>query len=201
MEAFVESMMQTLGPFGIALLMFLENVFPPIPSELIMPLAGYLATSGDMNIFVVIIAGTVGSLLGTLPWYYLGKRLGHEGVRRLATRHGRWLTMHPSDVDAASERFKRHGKTSVLVGRLIPTVRTLISVPAGVAAMPIGQFLLYSTIGTFVWTTALALAGYLLGQAYETVADYVDPVSTGVLVILIGVYLYRVATFKEEATG
>lgn len=198
MEAFVESMMQKLGSFGIGLLMFLENVFPPIPSELIMPLAGYLATRGDMNIALVIVAGTVGSLVGTLPWYYLGKRLGHDGVRRFAARHGRWLTMHPSDVDAASERFKRHGNASVLVGRLIPTVRTLISVPAGVANMPMGRFLLFSTVGTFVWTTASAMAGYLLGQAYETVSHYVDPISTAVLVGLVGVYVYRVMTFKEE---
>jgi membrane protein DedA with SNARE-associated domain len=199
MEAFVESMMQKLGPFGIGLLMFLENVFPPIPSELIMPLAGYLATRGDMNIFIVIAAGTVGSLLGTLPWYYLGRRLGHDGVCKLASRQGRWLTMRPSDVDAASERFKRHGKASVVIGRLIPAVRTLISVPAGVANMPMGQFLAFSAIGTFVWTAALAMAGYLLGQAYETVADYVDPVSTAVLVGLVAVYVYRVATFKRES--
>ncbi|WP_312405897.1 DedA family protein [Rhizobium sp.] len=200
MEAFVQAIMQRLGPFGIGLLMFLENVFPPIPSELIMPLAGYLAARGDMNIFVVIGAGTVGSLLGTLPWYYLGRRLGHHGVRRLAEEHGRWLTMSPSDVDAASDRFKRHGNWSVMLGRLIPTVRTLISVPAGVANMPLGQFLLFSSIGTLLWTAALALAGYLLGQAYSTIQDYVDPVSTAVLIILIGYYIYRVVTFKKERT-
>ena len=200
MEAFVQILMQRLGPFGIALLMFLENVFPPIPSELIMPLAGYLATRGDMNILVVIGAGTVGSLLGTLPWYYLGRRLGHHGVRRLAENHGRWLTMSPSDVDAASDRFKRHGNWSVMLGRLIPTVRTLISVPAGVANMPLGRFLLFSSIGTLLWTAALALAGYLLGQAYSTIQDYVDPVSTTVLIILVGYYIYRVVTFKKEST-
>jgi len=200
MEAFVQAIMQGLGPFGIGLLMFLENVFPPIPSELIMPLAGYLAARGDMNIFVVIGAGTVGSLLGTLPWYYLGRRLGHHGVRRLAEEHGRWLTMSPSDVDAASDRFKRHGNWSVMLGRLIPTVRTLISVPAGVANMPLGQFLLFSSIGTLLWTAALALAGYLLGQAYSTIQDYVDPVSTAVLIILIGYYIYRVVSFKTERT-
>ena len=198
MEAFVQTMMQQLGPFGIGLLMFLENVFPPIPSELIMPLAGYLATQGDMNILTVIAAGTVGSLLGTLPWYYLGRRLGHEGVRRLARTHGRWLTMSPSDVDAASDRFKRHGSSSVLLGRLIPTVRTLISVPAGVSNMPLGQFLVFSSIGTLLWTAALASAGFLLGQAYSVIQDYVDPISTAVLVILVGVYIFRVATFKEE---
>lgn len=198
MEAFVQSMMERLGAFGIGLLMFMENIFPPIPSELIMPLAGYLATQGDMNILSVIAAGTMGSLLGTLPWYYLGRRLGHDGVRRLASKHGRWLTMSPSDVDAASERFKRHGKASVLVGRLIPTVRTLISVPAGVANMPLGSFLLFSAVGTLVWTAALALAGFLLGQAYDIIERYVDPVSTTVLVILVATYIYRVATYKED---
>lgn len=198
MEHLVHMMMEKLGPVGIALLMFLENVFPPIPSELIMPLAGYLATRGDMNIFVVIAAGTAGSMLGILPWYFLGRRLGHEGVRKFASRHGRWLTMTASDVDAATDRFKRHGAISVLIGRLIPTVRTLISVPAGVATMPIGRFLALSFVGTLAWTAALAVAGYLLGQAYSTVADYVDPVSTGVLVVLVAIYIYRVVTYKEE---
>lgn len=198
MEAFVQSTMERLGAFGIGLLMFMENIFPPIPSELIMPLAGYLATQGGMDILWVIASGTMGSLLGTLPWYYLGRRLGHDGVRRLASKHGRWLTMSPSDVDAASERFKRHGKASVLVGRLIPTVRTLISVPAGVANMPLGSFLLFSAVGTLVWTAALALAGFLLGQAYDIIERYVDPVSTTVLVILVAIYIYRVATYKED---
>ena len=198
MEAFVQSMMERLGAFGIGLLMFLENIFPPIPSELIMPLAGYLATQGDLNILSVIAAGTMGSLLGTLPWYYLGRRLGHDGVRRLASKHGRWLTMSPSDVDVASERFKRHGKASVLVGRLIPTVRTLISVPAGVANMPLGSFLLFSAVGTLVWTAVLALASFFLGQAYDIIERYVDPVSTTVLVILVAIYIYRFATYKED---
>lgn len=198
MEVFVQTIMQRCGPVGIALLMFLENVFPPIPSELIMPLAGYLATRGDMNILVVIAAGTIGSLLGTLPWYYLGRRLGHDGVRHLAEKHGRWLTMSPSDVDAASDRFKRHGNLSVTLGRLIPTVRTLISVPAGVANMPLWQFIFFSSIGTLLWTAALALAGYLLGQAYDLIQEYVDPISTSVLILLGGYYIYRVATFKKE---
>jgi membrane protein DedA with SNARE-associated domain len=198
MEAFVHAMMQRLGPLGIALLMILENIFPPIPSELIMPLAGYLATRGDMSIIVVIVAGTIGSLLGTLPWYFLGRRLGHDGAQALAQRYGRWLTMAPADVDAAADRFRRHGRMSVLVGRLIPTVRTLISVPAGVERMPIFEFLAFSMIGTLVWTTGLATAGYILGQAYEVVGDYVDPISIAVLAVLTGWYLYRVATFRNR---
>ena len=198
MENLVHMLMEKLGAFGIGLLMFLENIFPPIPSELIMPLAGYLATRGDMNIVVVIAAGSIGSMLGILPWYFLGRWLGHDGVRKFASRHGRWLTMTASDVDAATDRFKRHGAVSVLVGRLIPTVRTLISVPAGVANMPIGTFLTLSFVGTLIWTSALAVAGYLLGQAYSVVADYIDPVSTGVLILLVGIYVYRVITYKPE---
>ncbi|MNI80704.1 Inner membrane protein YqjA [compost metagenome] len=108
--------------------------------------------------------------------------------------------MSPSDVDAAADRFKRHGNSSVLLGRLIPTVRTLISVPAGVANMPLGTFLLFSSIGTLVWTAALALAGYFLGQAYSVIQDFVDPVSTAVLIILVGYYIYRIVTFKKERT-
>ena len=196
MEEFVQSVMATLGSAGIALLMFLENIFPPIPSELIMPLAGYLTSLGEMHILTVIAAGTLGSLCGIVPWYFLGKWLGYDGVRKLAVRHGRWLTMTPADVDSAAEKFARNGKASVLLGRLIPTVRTLISIPAGVAGMPFGQFLVLSAIGTFLWTSALASSGYLLGQAYGIVKDYVDPVSTIVMCLLIGTYIYRVVTYK-----
>ena len=200
MEGFVQSMMQQFGVFGIALLMFLENIFPPIPSELIMPLAGYLSTQGDMSIFAVIAAGSAGSLLGIVPWYFLGRMLGEKRLKSFAARHGRWVTMSPSDIETAGKRFRRHGRLSVLVGRLIPTVRTLISVPAGIAKMPFWQFLLYSAIGSIIWSAALAFAGYGLGQAYEVVKDYVNPVSTGILVLMVAAYAYRVITFKPQAS-
>lgn len=188
--------MDHFGVFGIGLLMFLENIFPPIPSELIMPLAGYLATRGDMSIVTVIAAGSIGSLLGILPWYFLGRVLGEKKLKAFAARHGRWLTMSPSDIETASDRFRRNGRVSVLVGRLIPTVRTLISVPAGIARMPFWQFCAFSAVGSVLWTAALALSGYGLGQAYETVKTYVDPVATTVLCALIIAYGYRVVTFK-----
>ncbi|MCK8781701.1 DedA family protein [Rhizobium sp. NTR19] len=200
MEGFVHSMMQQFGVFGIALLMFLENIFPPIPSELIMPLAGYLSTQGDMSIFAVVAAGSVGSLLGIIPWYFLGRMLGEKRLKSFAARHGRWVTMSPEDIETAGERFRRHGRLSVLVGRLIPTVRTLISVPAGIARMPFWQFLLYSAVGSVIWTAALAFAGYGLGQAYEVVKDYVDPISTGIFVIIVVAYAYRVITFKPHTS-
>ena len=197
MDAFVRSMMETLGPFGIALLMFLENVFPPIPSELIMPLAGYQAASGQMSLLMVILAGTVGSLAGVIPWYYAGRFVGERRLKRFTERHGRWLTMGPEDVDAADRWFRKYGIAAVLFGRLVPAVRTLISVPAGIAKMSFLTFLIFSAIGSAAWTTLLAYAGYALGQNYEAVESYVGPVSNAVLIAIVGFYIYRVATFDR----
>ncbi|WP_040489314.1 DedA family protein [Fulvimarina pelagi] len=199
MDAFVSEMMNTLGPFGIALLMFLENIFPPIPSELIMPLAGYEAATGSMSIATVIISGTIGSLLGIIPWYYVGEWMGLRRTKRFAAKHGRWITMGPQDVDKANDWFNRHGPEAVLFGRLVPTVRTLISVPAGIAHMSLWKFLIYSAMGSAVWTSLLAFAGYFLRSQYEAVENYVGPVSNAVLVIILIVYLYRVWTFDSES--
>lgn len=200
METLVQSLVENLGVFGIALLMFLENIFPPIPSELIMPLAGYLAARGEISLLTVIFAGTAGSLLGILPWYFLGRAFGQNRLELLAARYGRWLTMTPDDVTAAVRVFNRYGPASVLCGRLVPAVRTLISVPAGLARMPFSTFFAYSAVGTFLWTTFLTLSGYTLGQAYESVSAYVDPVSTTVLVLIVLIYIYRVVTFRPQRT-
>lgn len=198
MDVFVKTMMDSFGPFGIALLMLLENIFPPIPSELIMPLAGYEAAAGRMSIVTVILAGTIGSLAGVVPWYYAGRFMGEARLKRLADRHGRWMTLSPGDVDVANAWFRRHGVMAVLFGRLVPTVRTLISVPAGIACMPIGTFLIFSAIGSAIWTSLLALAGYLLGQNYEAVEGYVGPVSNAVLAVIVLFYIYRVVTFERS---
>lgn len=186
---------------GVALLMLAENLFPPIPSELIMPLAGFVAARGDMSLPGVIAAGTLGSVLGALPWYWLGRRYGADRLRKLAGRHGRWLTVSPADVDRARTWFDRHGRTGVLVGRLVPAVRTLISVPAGLAAMPMIPFLVYSTIGTLVWTTLLAGAGYWLQDRYEQVSIYLDPVSKIVVGLIVLTYIYRLVTWRSEAAS
>ncbi|MBB3934986.1 DedA family protein [Aureimonas phyllosphaerae] len=198
MDTFVQSLMQDYGVVGIAFLMFLENIFPPIPSEIIMPLAGYQAATGDHSFFSVVIAGTLGSILGILPWYYLGLWFGEERIIRLADRYGRWMTMTAEDVEAADRWFRKYGLWAVLFGRLVPTVRTLISVPAGLSRMPMPTFLFFSAIGTLVWTTGLALAGYLLAQQYELVDQYVGPVSNGVIAIVVLIYIYRVVTFKPS---
>lgn len=195
---FITEFMQNSGYLGVFALMALENIFPPIPSELIMPFAGFVAARGDLSVAGVLIAGTAGSVAGALPWYYAGKVYGKERLEKLADKHARWLTVTHGDIEHAMEAFEKHGRKVVLLGRLIPAIRTLISVPAGLAKMPLPQFLLYSTVGSLIWTGILTAAGYLLESQYERVADYVDPVSKVVLFGLLGWYLYRVATFKSR---
>jgi membrane protein DedA with SNARE-associated domain len=190
-------MVESTGVFGIALLMLLENVFPPIPSELIMPLAGYTAAQGDANIVLVIVAGTIGSLAGAFFWYWIGSAIGEERLKRFADRYGRWLTLSRSDIEKADDWFDRHGHKAVLIGRLVPTVRTLISIPAGLSEMSRSTFLIYSGIGTAAWTTLLAVLGYALGSQYEQVSAWIDPISIGVLLLIVAFYLYRVVTFGK----
>ena len=189
------------GYVGIALLMLLENVFPPIPSELIMPMAGYAAARGELSIVGVVLAGTAGSLAGALLWYGVGRWVGCERLKRWAAGHGRWLTLAPDEIDDAAAWFRRHAALAVLIGRLVPGVRTLISVPAGFAAMPLARFTVYTAIGTAAWTTLLALAGYLLGEHNRKVADWFDPLAHVVMLVLAAIYLYRVVTFKHRTTS
>jgi membrane protein DedA with SNARE-associated domain len=179
------------GYWGILALMLLENIFPPIPSEAIMPLAGFLAARGDLDFFWVVFAGTMGSYLGAIPWYYAGRVFGEERVRAVTRRFGRWLTISEDDVDKAAHWFHAHGKSAVFFGRLIPAIRTLISVPAGIARMPFSTFTFFTLLGSALWTGLLTLAGYLLHAEYDRVAVYLDPGSKIVVGIVVAVYLYR----------
>jgi membrane protein DedA with SNARE-associated domain len=192
--------LQKMGVLGIALMMFAENVFPPIPSELIMPLAGFSAARGEGNLLIVIIAGSIGSLLGALLWYYIGQKIGAKTLKRWATKHGRWLTLSPREVEQSCAWFNRHGGKAVFIGRLIPAVRTLISVPAGIAGMPLGSFLLYSAAGTILWTALLATAGYFLESQYDKVAQWLNPISNVVIAMIVLGYLYRVIRFRRRQT-
>ncbi|WP_119155967.1 DedA family protein [Caldimonas tepidiphila] len=185
------------GYLGIAALMLLENVFPPIPSELIMPFAGFVAARGELHPAGVVLAGLAGSLAGTLPWYWAGRRIGSERLERWARRHGRWLAVSGEDIVRADEWFDRHGTKSVLFGRLVPAVRSLVSAPAGISGMPFGRFLLWSAAGSALWTSALAATGYLLEERYTAVAGWVEPLSTAVVAGALLAYVYRVATFRR----
>lgn len=188
------------GYLGIALLMLLENVFPPIPSELIMPMAGYTAAQGHLNLALVIIAGAIGTVSGALFWYFVGRWVGCERIRSFARRHGRWLTISADEVDLARDWFRRHCGKAVFIGRLVPTIRTLISIPAGIAEMELPKFLIYTTAATLIWIGMLAGAGYLLGSRYEDVSHWLNPVSNVIAGGLLGLYLYRVVTYRPERT-
>lgn len=184
----------TLNYWGIAFLMLLENIFPPIPSEVIMPLAGFTVTQGKLSFAWVVVAGTVGSVVGALPWYYIGRRVGERRLRNWIDRHGKWLTLSGEDIDKSKHWFDRYGNVVVLVGRLVPGIRTFISVPAGFEEMPWPKFLVYSAIGTVCWNVLLTYAGFLLGQNYQLIEQYLGPVSAivlGGIVIAFGLWVWK----------
>lgn len=191
--------MNSLGYVGIAFLMFMENLFPPIPSELIMPFAGFTAAQpgGKLAIAPAIIAGVLGTVLGAFPWYYLGKVLGENRIKGWIAKHGKWIGISVEELDKTQRWFQKHGKKAVLFGRLVPVIRTLVSLPAGFSNMPMAQFLLYSTIGTLGWVTLLTGIGYWLGVQkldYTLVDHYMDPVSKAIAVLLVlafGVWVVR----------
>jgi membrane protein DedA with SNARE-associated domain len=179
-----------LGYAGVAGLTFLENVFPPIPSELVIPLAGYVAAQGDMRLMLVIATASAGSVAGAAVWYWIGRRVGERRLRAWVDRHGKWLTLSGKDVDRAQLWFSRHGNAAVFVGRLMPGVRTLVSLPAGFARMRAFPFIVYSALGTIIWTAALAYAGVALQSNFSIVGDYINMV-TNVVLGLIGVMIVR----------
>lgn len=185
MTSWIKSIIESFSYPGILFLMLLENVFPPIPSELIMPLAGFISTQGKLSFVGLVIAGTLGSVGGAIVLYYAGKSIGGERLRRWSDRHGKWVGLSRADLDKSDVWFKRHGARTVLLGRLVPGVRSLISIPAGVASMDLRLFLLYTTLGSAAWTSLLAFAGRLLGRNYEQVEHVVGPISTAVVVGII----------------
>ena len=183
-----------LGYAGVAGLTFLENVFPPIPSELVIPLAGYVAAQGDMRLILVIATASAGSLAGAAVWYWIGHRVGERRLRAWVDRHGKWLTLSGKDMDRAQLWFSRHGNAAVFFGRLVPGVRTLVSLPAGFARMPALPFVVYSALGTIIWTSALALAGVVLQSNFTIVGDYINIVTNvglGVIGVMIAARYVR----------
>lgn len=195
MADWVQGLMDSMGYLGILLLMILENLFPPIPSELIMPSAGFAAARGDLSLPLVILMGVLGSVIGTLPLYYIGRAFGEERLVAWADRHGKWLTLSGQDIRRADDWFDRHGAKAVLFGRLVPGIRSLLSLPAGMSEMPMPKFLIYSAIGSGLWSTALAYAGYVLGENYDRVEQYISPVSK---IVLVGLAVAALAWFLKR---
>jgi membrane protein DedA with SNARE-associated domain len=187
------------GYLGIGFLMFLETVFPPVPSEVIMSIAGVTAAQGKLDIYGVIAAGTAGAMLGNIVWYLAARALGVDRLRPFVARHGRWLTLDWREIERAERWFARFGTFFVFMGRLLPTVRSLVSIPAGLLRMRFKSFFIASTIGTAGWTAILAAAGYQLQQNVEDVGQFIGPISNAIIAVLIGGYLWRLWRFKPEA--
>lgn len=191
MSDLIRSVVQHLGYFGVVLLTLAETIFPPLPSEVIIPLAGLEAQRAAMSLPGVIIAGTCGSMLGNAFWYWLARRLGLVRLRPLVERHGHWLTASWRDIEKGERYFSRHGALFVFVARIIPAVRTFISVPAGFAKMPVARYLFWSTLGTAIWTGALAYAGWTLGTRYEEVDRVIRPLSLAIIAPFVAWYFWR----------
>jgi len=194
----ITGIIASAGYWGVGLLMFFETMFPPIPSEVIMPLAGVYAAQQDLTLWGVILAGTVGALVGNVLWFVLAWKLGLERFEQFLIRYGRIFTMDETEIARGRKLFADHGGAIVGVGRVIPTIRSLISVPAGLVRMEVRTFLFYTSVGTFVWTMGLAVAGYLLGTRFADIDRILGPLSTAVIGICIAVYLYRVVTWKKR---
>ncbi|HTK53698.1 MAG TPA: DedA family protein [Gemmatimonadaceae bacterium] len=165
-----------LGYWGIGVLMAVENIVLPIPSELIMPFGGFECAAGQLSLAGTILTGTIGSVIGALPIYAVGRMLGKTRVTAWVDRHGKWLLLRGRDLERAGARFERHGGRAVFFAQLLPGVRGLISLPAGFARMNLGLFIATNFAGTLIWCTVLVLLGYLLGVNFPLVHAYVGPV-------------------------
>lgn len=196
MTDWVQQLIADGGYLGLFLLMFAETVFPPIPSEVIMSMAGLQAAKGMMLLPVAIAAGSAGAMLGNIVWYLAARWLGLERLRPLVERHGRWLTVDWAEIDRGERWFMRHGYLFVCLGRMLPTARSLISVPAGLMRMRFLPFLLWSSVGTLGWSTMLAAGGWILGTRFAAMEAWLGIASTLLLVALGGFYLWRVLTWK-----
>jgi len=187
-------LVNSLDYWGVGILMAVENVVLPIPSELIMPLAGFETASGRLSLLGVITAGTIGSVLGGLPLYYAGYALGEERLEKWVERYRRWGLLRGRDIERANDRFSGKSFLEVTIGQLLPGVRGVISIPAGVARMNVGLFLLANFIGTVVWCTALAVAGRLLGANFAKIHKFLGPTGwaiLGLLVLTLAIWLVR----------
>lgn len=184
-SAWVLIIMEKFGYLGIIFAMFAENVFPPIPSELIMPAAGFAVARGDLNLILVILAGTLGSVIGALPLYYLGRLLNEDRLMVFTEKYGKYVFVKPSDIRSSSVWFDKHGSKAVFFGRMVPGIRSFISIPAGMSKMPILPFLVFTALGSSIWTSLLTIAGYYFGENYEVIETMLAPYSKGFLLLAV----------------
>ncbi len=168
LAGFVIATISRLGYGGIVLLMAIESACIPLPSEVIMPFSGYLVFTGELTLWKVALAGAVGCVIGSIPAYYLGA----YGGRPVLEKYGKYLLISPRDLNLADRWFQRHGEITIFIGRLLPVIRTFIAFPAGVSRMAMGRFLIYTFIGSYIWSWTLAWIGMKLGQHWDTLGVY-----------------------------
>ena len=203
----VIDIIERFGYSGIALLIALETVFPPLPSEIILPLGGFTASRGDLTLWGVILAATFGSVVGALVLYAVGYWFGRERLYALVDRYGRYALLKQSDIDKANDWFERYSGKAVMIGRLVPVVRSLVSIPAGLTRMPLPLFVLYTAVGSAVWNSVLIGSGYALGSRWEEVEQYVGYLQYAVIlgaVAVVGWFVWsrlRARGNREPGTG
>jgi membrane protein DedA with SNARE-associated domain len=198
MDDWIIRLVNDTGYWGVGFLMLIETVFPPVPSEVIMTVAGVSASRGNMTLAGLVASGTAGAMIGNYLWYWLARKFGKHRLKPFLDRYGRWLTLHWHEVERGQTLFEKHGSIIILVARMLPTLRSLISIPAGLFRMSHGRFLVFSTIGTAGWSAALAGAGYALGSQFAEVEKILGPLSTGVIALIVIGYVWRLLTWKSN---
>lgn len=198
MQAWIISIMSKYGYIGVFLLILIENIFPPIPSEVILPFSGFMTTVTTMNIFGVVTSATFGSVMGAVILYELGRVLNVDRIKKIVARWGYILRLTEEDIDKTNNWFQKHGYGAVFFGRMVPIIRSLISIPAGMAKMNMPKFILYTTLGTVIWNFALVFAGTLLGESWEKILDFMNVYSeftyfvlAFLVIIFIVVYIIK----------
>jgi membrane protein DedA with SNARE-associated domain len=188
----VEDVIDALGYAGVAFLVALENLFPPIPSEVVLPLAGFVAAGSAVEVVGMIVAATVGSTVGALILYGIAAAIGPDRIHVFVVRYGRWFTIKEADLVRAEEWFDRRSDVAVLAGRCVPIIRSIVSVPAGFRRMPLLRFTVLTILGSLVWNSALVGAGAALGENWERVGDWVGLFQVAVIIAVVGLVLWFV---------
>ncbi len=199
MTEFIINGIETGGYIGILVLMALENIFPPLPSEVIMGLGGVLVGQGRMGFWPLLLAGTVGSTAGNYVWYWVGDKWGYERLRPFVETRGRWLTMEWDDVERVTAFFQRHGQWAVFFARFLPVFRTMISLPAGLAHMSLRRFLAFTFVGSSIWNVFLIFAGTLLHAYLQDAQDVLGWIVAAFLGLGLTIYIWRLVTWKPRS--
>lgn len=201
MENFIIEVMNNYGYIGICLLIMLENLFPPIPSEVILTFGGFMTINSDMTLLGVIISSTIGSLFGACILYYIGKILNKDRLIRIVkSKYGKLLRIKPKNIEKADRWFDEKGNITVFFCRFIPVVRSLISIPAGMSDMPIIKFIVYTIFGSTVWNTLLTYIGVFAGEQKDIILDFIDKISFVIIgILLIGSAVLIIRVYKKKS--